>query len=188
MKPLRSILGNTGAALTSFLLYGWFQRAIGAAHLRIDPTCSGGEISHVIERPGYRIVVNRPVPRRSPLQRVDPFVQVAWTPADKLPARLSDEVDLDGDGVPDVRVAIGNHPLVVDVTPLGARYRPMHSQGVTSFSALIARVKDTLVVHRGRMKARYTFCAAACLPARRPPTTHRAMPCSPNPPADSPAQ
>jgi len=34
----------------------------------------------------------------------------------------------------------------VDVTPLGARYRPMHSRGVTSFSALIARVKDGIVV------------------------------------------
>ena len=120
--------------------------AIGAAHLRIDPTYSGGEVSHVIERPGYRMVVNRPVPRRSPLQRIGPFVQVAWTPAASLPAHLSDEVDLDGDGVPDVRVAIDSHNLVVDVTPLGARYRPMHSQGVTSFSALIARVKDSLVV------------------------------------------
>ena len=80
------------------------------------------------------------------MQRIGPFVQVAWTPADALPAHLSDDVDLDGDGVPDVRVAIGSLPLVVDVTPLGARYRPMHSQGVTSFSALIARVKDTLVV------------------------------------------
>jgi hypothetical protein len=27
-----------------------------------------------------------------------------------------------------------------------ARYRPMHSRGVTSFSALIARVNDSLVV------------------------------------------
>ena len=45
----------TLAALTPFLLYGWFQSAIGAAHLRIDPTYSGGEISHVIERLGYRI-------------------------------------------------------------------------------------------------------------------------------------
>jgi hypothetical protein len=153
MKKLRSILGNTGAvltlalaALTPFLLYGWFQTAIGAAHLRIDPTYSGGEISHVIARPGYRIVVNRPVPRRSPLQRIGPFVQLTWTPADRLPANFSDDVDLDGDGVPDVRVAIDTQHLVVDVTPLGARYRSMHSQGVTSFSALIARVKDGIVV------------------------------------------
>lgn len=153
MKRLRSILGNTGAVLTlalaviaPFLLYGWFQAAIGAARLHIDPTYSGGEISHVIQRPGYRIVVNRPVPRRSPLQRIGPFIQLAWTPAASLPARLSDDVDLDGDGAPDVRVAIDSHNLVVDVTPLGARYRPMHSQGVTSFSALIARVQDALVV------------------------------------------
>jgi len=153
MRKLRSILGNSGAVLTlalavlaPFLLFGWFQSAIGAAHLRIDPTYSGGEISHVIERQGYRIVVNRPVPRRSPLQRIGPFVQITWTPADRLPARLSDEVDLDGDGVPDVRVAIDTQNLVVDVTPLGARYRPMHSRGVTSFSALIARVKDGIVV------------------------------------------
>ena len=153
MKKLRSILGNTGAVLTlalavlaPFLLFGWFQAAIGAARLHIDPTYSGGEISHVIQRPGYRIVVNRPVPRRSPLQRIGPFIQLAWTPAASLPAHLSDDVDLDGDGAPDIRVAIDSHNLVVDVTPLTARYRPMHSQGVTSFSALIARVQDALVV------------------------------------------
>ena len=72
----------------------------------------------------------------------------AWggSAPDKLPAHLSDEVDLDGDGVPDVRVAIDTQNLVVDVTPLGARFRPMHSRGVTSFSALIARVKDGIVV------------------------------------------
>lgn len=153
MKKLRSILGNSGAvltlalaALTPFLLYGWFQTAIGAAGLHIDPTYSGGQVSHVMSRQGYRIVVNRPVPRRSPLQRIGPFVQVAWTPAAALPAHLTDDLDLDGDGTPDVRVAIDSHNLVVDVTPLNARYRPMHSRGVTSFSALIAHVNDSLVV------------------------------------------
>ena len=153
MKKLRSILGNTGAVLTlalavlaPFLLFGWFQAAIGAAHLRIDPTYSGGQISHVIDRANYRIVVNRPVPRRSPLQRIGPFVQITWTPAASLPAHFSDDVDLDGDGTPDVRVAIDSRNLSVDVAPLNARYRPMHTQGVTSFSALIARVQDRLVV------------------------------------------
>ena len=80
------------------------------------------------------------------MQRIGPFVQVTWTPAASLPARLSDDVDLDGDGAPAVRVAIDSHNLVVDVAPLGARYHPMHSQGVTSFSALIARVNDSLIV------------------------------------------
>ena len=36
--------------------------------------------------------------------------------------------------------------------------------------------------------ALHTFSAAAFLPAMRPPTMQRAMPCSLNPPADSPAQ
>ena len=98
MKKLRSILGNSGAVLTlaltlltPFLLYGWFQAAIGAADLHIHPTYSGGEVSHVIALPGYRIVVNRPVQRSSPLQRIGPFVESPASAA-SLPARLSDEV------------------------------------------------------------------------------------------------
>jgi len=153
MKRLRSMLGTAGAvvtlalaALTPFLLMGWFQSAIGGWHLRIDPQYSGGEVSHVIQREGYRIVVNRPVPRRSPLQRVDPFVQITWTPANRLPVRVWEEVDVDGDGTPDVLVSFDSQKLVVDVTPLNARYRAMHSQGVTSFSALIARVKGGITV------------------------------------------
>lgn len=153
MKRLRSILGTAGAvatlalaALTPFLLMGRFQNAIGGWHLRIDPEYSGGEVSHVIQREGYRIVVNHPVPRRSPLQRVDPFVQISWTPANRLPVRVSEEVDVDGDGTPDVLVSFDSQKLVVDVTPLNARYRAMHSQGVTSFSTLIARVKGGITV------------------------------------------
>lgn len=153
MKRLRSILGNSGAVATlvfavliPFLLVGWFEKGIGRAGLRIDPVYSGGEISRVIQREGYRIVVNRPVPRRSPLQRIGPFVQLTWTPAGRLPARVSDEVDVDGDGAPDVRVSFDSVKLEVDVTPLNGRYRAMHTTGVTSFSALIARVKDGIVV------------------------------------------
>ena len=153
MKRLRSILGNTGAVvtlalavLTPFLLIGWFQSAIGSTRLRIDPAYSGGEVSRIIQRDGYRIVVNRPVLKRSPWQRVDSFVQIAWTPANRLPARVSEQVDVDGDGTPDVLVGFDTQKLVVDVTPLNPRYRAMHSQGVTSFSALIARVNDGVVV------------------------------------------
>lgn len=151
MKKLHSILGNSGAVLavvlaaaSPFLLFGWFQKAIGAAGLRIEPTYSGGELSHVIQRDGYLIRVNRPVLKRSPFQRVDPFVQMTWTPAASLPARVADEVDIDGDGAPDVLAQF--HGLEVDVTPLRGGYRVMHSKGVTSFSALIARVKDGIVV------------------------------------------
>ena len=153
MKKLKSILGHSGAILTlalallsPFLLFGWFQKAIDAAGLRISPVYSGGEVARAIQRDGYRIVVYRPTLRGSPLQRVGPFVQMKWTPAVGLPNDVADEVDLDGDGTPDVRVKFNPAKLVVDVVPLDGRYRPMHSAGVTSFAALIARVGDDIVV------------------------------------------
>ena len=104
---------------------------------------SGGEVARAILRDGYRIVVYRPTLRGSPLPRVGPFVQMKWTPAVGLPKEVADEVDLDGDGMRDVQVRL---KLVVDVVPLDRRYQPMHSAGVTSFAALIARVGDDIVV------------------------------------------
>jgi hypothetical protein len=151
---MRAFLGYSGAAVTvalallsPFLLFGWFQNAIAAMRLRINPGYSGGELSHVIQRDGYRIAVNHPVWRRSPFQRVDSFVQLTFTPAARLPAQFSEAVDLDGDSTPDVVVRIDTAgQLEVNVTPLNARYHPMHSKGVTSFAALIARVRDGVIV------------------------------------------
>jgi len=153
MTRLKSILGYSGAILTvvcaaiaPFLLFGWFTHAIGAAGLRIHPTFSGGDVSHTIERPGYRIVVHKRVGRTSPWQRVGPFVQLVWTPGARLPATVSDEVDLDGDGQPDVRVSFQPAALVLDAVPLHPWCRPVHSRGVTSFGELIARVNGDIVV------------------------------------------
>ena len=158
MSRIRPVLGYTGAALTlaaalltPFLLYGWFQNVIGGAGLRIHPMYSGGEVSHVLTRGGYSILVNRPVLRRTPLERFESFVQLTWTPASGLPERVADEVDLDGDGNSDVlvRFAVPQDPaldLMVEVTPRGGRVRTLHAKGAPSLFALIARVKDTIVV------------------------------------------
>ena len=158
MPGIRSLLGYTAAALTlaaailtPFLLYGWFQELIGSAGLRIHPMYSGGEISRVIERDGYTIRVNRPVLRKTPIEQFDPFVQLTWTPASALPERVDEEVDLDGDGSPEARIrfAVPKDPvleLAVDVTPRNTRVAPLHARGSPSLFALIARVKDTIVV------------------------------------------
>ena len=153
MKRLRSILGNAGAVatlavalVTPFLLMGKFEDAVAALRLRIDPQYSGGEVARVIQREGYQVVVRRPVRRRSQLQRTHPFVQMTWTPAAKLPARVSEEVDLDGDGTPDLKVRFDTASLRMEVTPLHAGYRAVHVKGAISFSELIARVNDGIVV------------------------------------------
>lgn len=158
MFRIRPVLGYTGAVitlaaalLTPFLLYGWFQNVIGGAGLRIHPMYSGGEVSRVVTRGGYSILVNRPVLRGTPLERFDSFVQLTWTPASGLPERVADEVDLDGDGKPDalVQFTVPKDPsleLLVDVTPRGGHVRPLRAKGAPSLFALIARVKDTIVV------------------------------------------
>jgi hypothetical protein len=153
MKRITSVLGYSGAiltvllaAVTPFVLLGGFQSAIGSLGLKIHPTFSGGELSHTLVRSGYKIVVYKRVGRTTPLQRVEPFIQAQWTPVSALPPSVSDEVDLDGDGRADVRVAFAPAKLAVDVMPLDPRYHTMHSTGVTSFSQLIAQVNDAVVV------------------------------------------
>jgi hypothetical protein len=152
MKKLPAVLGHAAAvlavvlaAIAPFVLFGGFTRAIGSLGLRIHPGYSGGEVARAISRPGYRVLIFQPVGRTTPLQRIQPFVQVQWTPASSLPPALSEDLDLDGDGKPDMRVALRPAELTLDAVPLDPRYRPARLKGVGSFSALVARVGDAVV-------------------------------------------
>ncbi|MBI4875364.1 MAG: hypothetical protein HY822_12090 [Acidobacteria bacterium] len=184
MKPLKPILGYTAAGLTvaatvltPFLLMNVFTRGVAATGLRIDPAYTGGEVVREIARPGYRVRVHREVHPQTPLQRIQPFVQVDWTPAAALPPQIADEVDLDGDGAPDLRArfAVPRDPdaeLRVDVEPLTARLKPMRGVGKPSFDTLIARVGDSIVVRVPLTKFTGFRTAPSTLPVRpvpRPP-------------------
>lgn len=158
MKRLTSILGYTAAALTivaavltPFLLISLFTRGVAATGVRIDPAYSGGEPQRTVNKGRYRVIVNRPVLRRSPLSHADAFVQLTWTPASALPSRVSDEIDLDGGGAADLRATFDvprdqKAELRVDVTPLTSRVQPMTRVGKQSFSCLIARVRNSIVL------------------------------------------
>lgn len=159
MKRLSSILGITAAVLTvgvaavsPFIWSGALNRTSAALNkLRIDPIYTGGEPARVIARNGYQIVVYKPVPKRAPLAESGAFVQLVWKPAAALPPHISEEVDIDGNGRPDL-VASFDVPrdprteLRLNVKPLNGRLRPLNGIGKESFSALIARVNDTIVV------------------------------------------
>jgi hypothetical protein len=158
MKRLLAMFGYTAAALTivaavliPFVLINVFTRGVAATGVQIDPSFTGGERVRSVARAGYQVVIHRPVLRRSPLARVDSFVQLDWKPAAALPARVSDEIDLDGDGHADLRVTfdVPRDPgagLRVNVTPLGPHVQSMRGAGKESFSSLIARVNDAIVV------------------------------------------
>jgi hypothetical protein len=137
-----------------FCPFGAFQslfNKVNVFDIRIDRSYSGGDPLRTIDQGGYRVVVHQPVWRRWPLERRDSFVQLTWRPVSAVPARISDEIDLDGDGKPDLRAAFDvprdpNAGLRVDVTPLTPRVEPMTGVGKQSLSCLIARVNDSIVL------------------------------------------
>ncbi|MGA2755272.1 MAG: hypothetical protein ABSE53_16050 [Terracidiphilus sp.] len=154
-----SILAYTGAGLTlliavcvPFVLMGVFTNVVAHAGLHIDATYSGGTVARTIQKDGYRIVVYQPVqPRMLERVRVEPFVQIVFEPVDSLPAHVSDEIDLDGDGRPDVRVSFAvpadaNAKMRGDVTALNGGYVSLANVADESFSRMVVRTGDKIVV------------------------------------------
>jgi len=78
-------------------------------------------------------------------------VQLDWTPVSALPRHVSDVVDVDGDGQPDIRVVFDvptdpKTPLRVNVESLNSRYKAMQNAGREQFSRLIVRVDNAVLV------------------------------------------
>ncbi len=129
-----AILAYTGAGLTllvavcvPFVLIGGFSGVVAHAGLHIDATYSGGTIARTIQRNGYRIEVYQPVQPRM-LERIEPFVQIVFKPADALPARVMMRSISTATGSPDVRVSFtmpadANAKMRGDVTALNGRLR-----------------------------------------------------------------
>jgi hypothetical protein len=138
------------AILTPFLLMGTFTNGVAALPLHVDEVYSGGPKTRTVPMGDYSIVIHRPV-RPHFLQSEKPFVQLDWTPANALPPHVSDMVDIDGRGQPDILVSFDvpqdpKAPLRVNVEPLIPRYRAMHSVGNEKFSRLIVRVDNAILV------------------------------------------
>jgi hypothetical protein len=157
MKAPAAKLAYTGAGLTvfaavliPFFLYGVFTKGFSSLGLHVDEVYSGGPTVRTIQAAGYNIDIHRPVSPHM-FQREKPFVQLDWRPASTLPAHVSDLVDIDGDGKPDVHVSFDvpkdpKAPLRVNVEPLNRRYEAMRNVGKVKFSALIVRVDDAVLV------------------------------------------
>jgi hypothetical protein len=154
---MRAKLGYTAAALTMlaalltpFLLIGSFAKGVAALPLHVDEIYSGGPKLRTVPMGFYSIAIHRPV---SPhwLQSEKAFVQLDWTPASALPRHVSDLVDVDGDGQPDLRVSFDvpdnpKAPLRVNVEALNPRYEAMQNAGKDKFSRLIVRVDNGILV------------------------------------------
>lgn len=145
-----AVLTMVAALLTPFVLYGSFAKGVAALGLHVDEIYSGGPKIRTIQQGAYAIDVHRTVTPHM-LQSEKPFVQLDWTPVSALPASVADAVDVDGDGKPDVRVSFSvptdsKTELHVNVEPLSPRFEAVKNAGKESFSRLIVRVDDSILV------------------------------------------
>ena len=156
-RRILTVLAYTGAGLAlvaaicvPFILTGVFSKAVAHAGLRIDPAYSGGAVARTIDRGAYRIEVYYPVEPRL-FERTEPFVQIVFEPADSLAAHLGEEVDLDGDGQPDVYISFDmpadqSAPVRGDVMALNDKYISLTDVGGESFSRMVVRAGKQVVV------------------------------------------
>jgi hypothetical protein len=138
------------AVLVPLLLMGMFSKGILALGLHVDEMYSGGPKVRTIDRGAYTITIHRVVSPHM-LQHEKSFVQMDWSPVSALPENVSDPVDIDGDGQPDVRVEfdVPTDPkavLHVDVEPMNPRYETIRNAGKENYSRLIVRVDDAILV------------------------------------------
>ncbi|MGA2905717.1 MAG: hypothetical protein ABSD98_17980 [Candidatus Korobacteraceae bacterium] len=154
---LRARLAYTAAGMTVFaavlvplFLMGLFTKGFAAMGLHVDEMYSGGPKVRTVQSAAYSIDIHRPVFPHM-LQREKPFVQLDWRPVSALPPHVSDVVDVDGDGQPDIRVSFDvpkdpKTPLRVNVEALNPRYEAVRNVGKEKFSMLIVRVDDAILV------------------------------------------
>lgn len=153
----RIVLAYTGAAFTlviaalvPFVLMGTFSQIVAHAGLRIDPAYSGGVVARVMQHGAYRILIYEPVYPRA-LQRIDPFVQIAFAPAAALPRQITEDLDLDGDGQADVRVSFTvladpNSRPQGSVFALSPSYQSFVTSSESSLSQLMVQTGGSVIM------------------------------------------
>jgi hypothetical protein len=129
---------------------GAFSSVVAHAGLHVDEKYAGGTVVRAIDHANYKIEISQPVRPRL-LERGESYVQVAFSPASKLPAEIDENLDLDGDGTPDVRLhfaAVGAEETALqgEVTALNANYLSFTSPASKGISRIVARIGDRVVV------------------------------------------
>ena len=158
MRTLKAVLGYAAALLViaiaveaPFRITPLFVKAVAATGIRPEDAYTGGQVARTLDRGAWHIAIYKPVHRATPFHEMDPFIQADWQPVEALPPTVSEALDLDGDGKPDVAVTFAvpkdpKTPLTADVKVLSDLVKPITRLDRRSLFAAVARVGDRIVV------------------------------------------
>jgi hypothetical protein len=107
--------------LATFMGMGfWSEKLVAVTGLSVTARYTGGEVVRKIGHGQYETRIHRPVFDGFLWDSKQGFVQIDWTAAQSLPARLEEDIDYDGDGTADFRIELStqdNSAKLVPVNP-----------------------------------------------------------------------
>lgn len=140
MNRLRAFAGYSLAflAIIGFMvvvlgLGDWMNLLVSTTGLTVSPWFTGGPVVRAVDHGAYRTEIHRPVFDALIGERSEGFVQVAWRPDTAVPPSLDEQIDYNGDGVPDLGVQVATAPRSVTLSPLAGGVTgvagPFHIEG-----------------------------------------------------------
>ena len=150
--PGYAIAGLSLAILASMpVLLPHLIRAAEALPLAPDPIFAGSEVTRTLQRPGYQILIHRPVPALAAIPGTPAFLQLDWTPVAALPPVVEERLDLGGDGVFDtfIRFEVPRDPralLTADLTCTSSRVASLKGIQRQALSTLVVRSGERIIL------------------------------------------
>lgn len=124
MKNIKAFLGYTYAVLcipillAAFIGIGfWSSKLVEVTKVTINPRYTGGNVINTISHGDYNTLIHRTVFDGLFSDRKDGFVQINWSPLDSLPANITEEIDYDGDGKSDLKIALNTENCTAEIEP-----------------------------------------------------------------------
>lgn len=113
MEKIKALLGYTYAFVyIPIILAGfigmdfWGSKMVSAAGVTINPRYTGGKVINTISHNEYNTLIHRTVFDGLFSERKNGFVQIDWAPLNSLPENIEEEIDYDGDGINDFKIAL----------------------------------------------------------------------------------
>jgi len=90
---------------------------IRVSGLTVSAKYTGGQVAQTIDHGAYQTRVHTPAFEALIGESKEGFIQVDWAPLDRLPPRIDEETDADGDGRADLRLEVDTISKSSTLTP-----------------------------------------------------------------------